>query len=290
MMNKSTQTFGGLGIVLLVLAIYALLPPSVRQLFRPTTTVISTQGNSEPQGLNVWEGKPQQLVADSKKQSAAKSSQTDSTVRNPTNVDAENSTTFRASKEFGQDAPSAEDDSRQKVGSSQSSQTSASEKHSSAHHSRGPPSSQHEQAPRSDDGQQYQGQTETLLHGLLQEISKDHYLSPAGLIYGPGSAEGHRLDHLGRHIKDQPNRPGKHGVFDGGMQGALKTIDDAFKRAQKNQRTTKTIDRNRTIYTVDLGKRVGFVGGQDGRRRRNPMARRVRLVLEGKRVITAYPM
>lgn len=204
-------------------------------------------------------------------------------------MDAENSTTIRASKEFGQDAPSAEDDAHQKVGTSQSSQTSASEKHSSFHHSRGPPSSQHEQAPRSDDGQQYQGQTETLLHGLLQEISKAHYLSPAGLIYGPGSTEGHRLDHLGRHIKDQPNRPGKHGVFDGGMQGALKTIDDDFKRAQKQQRTTETIDGSRTISTVDLGERVGFVGGQDGRRRRNPVARRVGLVLEGKR-ITAYPM
>jgi len=290
-MNKSKQTFGGLGIVLLVLAIYALLPTSVRQLFRPTaTTVISTQGNSEPRGLNGGDGKPQQLVADSKKQSAAKSAQTDSTVRNPTNVDADNSTNIRGSKEFGQEAPSAEDDSRQKAGTSRSSQTSLSEKDSSAHHPRGPPSSQHEQAPRSDNGQQYQGPTETLLHGLLHEISKDNYLSPAGLIYGPGSAEGHRLAHLGRHIKDQPNRPGKHGVFDGGMQGALKTIDDAFKRAQNQQRTTKTIDGNRTIYTVDLGKRIGFVGGQDGRRRRNPMARRVRLVLEGKRVITAYPM
>ncbi len=74
------------------------------------------------------------------------------------------------------------------------------------------------------------------------------------------------------------------------MQGALKTIDDAYQRAQKNQRTTKTVDRNRTIYTVDLGKRIGFMGGQEGDRRRNPMARRVRLVLEGKRVITAYPM
>ena len=73
------------------------------------------------------------------------------------------------------------------------------------------------------------------------------------------------------------------------MQGALKTIDDDFKRAQKQQRTTETIDGSRTISTVDLGERVGFVGGQDGRRRRNPVARRVGLVLEGKR-ITAYPM
>ena len=125
---------------------------------------------------------------------------------------------------------------------------------------------------------------------MLQEISKAYYLSPAGLIYGPGSAECHRPNRLGRHIKDQPKRLGKHGVFDGGMRGALKTIDDAFKRAQKQQRTTETIDGNRTIYTVDLGERVGFVGGQDVGHRRIPMAKRVLLVLDGKRVITAYRM
>ncbi|TWT54701.1 hypothetical protein Pla22_23520 [Rubripirellula amarantea] len=129
-----------------------------------------------------------------------------------------------------------------------------------------------------------------LRYGLLREVSRDRFLSPEGLLYTPGSAEGHRLDHLARHTRDQPNRPGSHGVFDGEMEGALKTIDRAYARAKTGQRTTKSVDQGRTIYTVDMGGRVGFVGGQVGKRKRNPMARRVRLVLDGDRVITAYPM
>ncbi len=129
-----------------------------------------------------------------------------------------------------------------------------------------------------------------LLYGLLREISRDRYISPAGLLFTPGSAEGHRLEHLRRHTKDDPGRPGSHGVFDGEMAGALKTIDRAYERAKKGQRTTKKVDDERTIYTVDLGQRVGYVGGRDGGRRRKPMARRVRLVVEGNRFITAYPL
>ncbi|EMB13535.1 hypothetical protein [Rhodopirellula europaea] len=129
-----------------------------------------------------------------------------------------------------------------------------------------------------------------LEYGLLREISPDRFLSPAGVLYTPGSAEGHRLEHLRRHTEDQPNRSGKHGVFDGDMEGALVTIDKAYEKAQANQRTTKEVDGKRTIYTVDMGKRVGFVGGRDGQRSRNPMARRVRLVLEGNRLITAFPL
>lgn len=129
-----------------------------------------------------------------------------------------------------------------------------------------------------------------LLYGRLKEISPKRYVSTSGLLYTPGSAEGHRLEHLRRHTKDQPNRPGSHGVFDGEMEGALKTIDDAYDRAKKKQRTTVSKDDGRTIYTVDMGRRVGFVGGRTGNRKRKPMARRVRLVLEGNRVITAFPL
>ena len=132
--------------------------------------------------------------------------------------------------------------------------------------------------------------SEQLRYGLLREVGRDRYVSPAGLLYTPGSAEGHRLEHLRRHIKDIRGRPGSHGVFDGEMEGALRTIDRAYEKAKKGQRTTKKVDDGRTIYTVDMGGRVGYVGGQTGSRKRNPMARRVRLVLEGNRFITAYPL
>jgi len=290
-MKKPKQAFSGLGVLLLVLAGYALLPPSLQQLAQPIRdAAISSQSSSERQRLNGWDGKPEQLGTDSNVQGAAQSDQIDSTVRNPTNVVRENPTSSQTSENIGQAKASKIDESRQQMGTSQESRKAAAEKQSATGQPRGPPSVQNDRAQKSNASPQKHGQAETLLHGLLQEFSKDQYLSPAGLIYGPGSAEGHRLDHLRRHITDQPTRPGKHGVFDGNMQGALQTIDDAYKRAMKGQRTTTTIDRNRTIYTVDLGKRIGFVGGQDGDRRRNPMARRVQIVLEGKRIITAYPM
>ena len=127
-----------------------------------------------------------------------------------------------------------------------------------------------------------------LLYGLLKEVGPKRYISKAGLYYGPGSAEGHRLEHLRRHLKDDRSRP-IHGVFDGEMEGALKTIDSAYERAKKKQRTTKKVEDGRTIYTVDMGKRIGFVGGRAGQQKRNPMARRVRLVLDGNKVITAFP-
>jgi len=129
-----------------------------------------------------------------------------------------------------------------------------------------------------------------LLHGLLKDLGDDRYASPAGLMFTRGSAEGHRLDHLERHTEDDPSRPGKHGVFDGGMEGALKTIDRAYERAKTGSRTTKELDQGRTIHTVDMGGRVGYIGGRDGNRQKKPMARRVRLVLDQNRVITAYPL
>lgn len=132
--------------------------------------------------------------------------------------------------------------------------------------------------------------TGSLLYGILADQGNDRFLSPAGLLYVPGSQEGHRLKHVERHTVDDPGRPGSHGVFDGGMETTLVMIDKAYRKAKTGSQTSKQEDGGRTIYTVDMGTRVGYVGGSDGKRRRNPMARRVRLVLERNRVITAYPM
>ncbi len=131
--------------------------------------------------------------------------------------------------------------------------------------------------------------TPDLRFGLLRETQPDQFLSPAGLRYLPGSAEGHRLQHLRRHTKDQPDRPGMHGVFDGGMEGALIAVDEAYVQARRGDRTKLRQDRDRTIYTVDLGRRVGYVGGREGKRLHHPIAKQVRMVLEDNRVITAYP-
>ncbi|MGB0597273.1 MAG: hypothetical protein ACPGLY_11340 [Rubripirellula sp.] len=124
----------------------------------------------------------------------------------------------------------------------------------------------------------------------LRETSPNVFLSPAGLIYGPGSAEGHRLEHVRRHAADLPRRPGPHGVFDGGFLASLKTIDDAWKLAKQSVQTEKEVDGRRTIYKVDLQRKIGFVGGRTGNSRGQPPVTVVLLVLEGNRVITAYPV
>ncbi len=48
-------------------------------------------------------------------------------------------------------------------------------------------------------------QSNDLLYGLLKETGRQRYVSPEGLQYNPGSEEGHRLKHLERHLKDQPD-------------------------------------------------------------------------------------
>ena len=127
--------------------------------------------------------------------------------------------------------------------------------------------------------------------GKLTDKGRRVYESTAGLLYTPGSAEGHRIDHLMRHAKDQPDRRGSHGVFDGGREAVFAVLDEAYMKIRSGGRgVRKSKQDNRMVYTVDLRRRIGYIGGQSGKRRNNPPVNHVRIVLEGKRVITAYPL
>lgn len=125
---------------------------------------------------------------------------------------------------------------------------------------------------------------------FLKEIGRDRFESPAGLVYGPGSEEGHRLKHVERHIKDIPNRPGSHGVFEGTMDEFLEAIDDAVTRAKRgNKGTTKKEDDGAIVYEASFDKAIGYLGGQEGKRRKNPKLKKIRVVVRGNSVITAFP-
>jgi hypothetical protein len=129
-----------------------------------------------------------------------------------------------------------------------------------------------------------------LLYDFLKPIGDDKFMSPAGLEYTRGSEEGHRILHVARHTKDQPNRSGKHGVFDGDIVSALRWIDDAYRRAKQNPpAATKRQDRGSTVIEARFSKPIGYIGGREGQRQGNPSANRVRLVVRGTRVITAFP-
>ena len=128
------------------------------------------------------------------------------------------------------------------------------------------------------------------VHGFLTEIGSNRFESPAGLVYGPGSEEGHRLKHIERHLEDQPKRPGSHGVFEGDMHAFLVAIDDAYSRAKRGDKGTKKIqDEGSTIYEASFKKPIGFLGGQEGGRKRNPPLKQLRIVVRGKSLITAFP-
>lgn len=124
----------------------------------------------------------------------------------------------------------------------------------------------------------------------LTEVRPGVFESPAGLVYGPGSAEGHRIDHILRHAVDDPDRP-VHGVFDGGREEILALLDEAYEIAtERGPPVEVEQDGERTVYTIDMGRRVGFVGGESGRRSGHPDATHIRLVLEDRSVITAFPL
>ncbi len=134
------------------------------------------------------------------------------------------------------------------------------------------------------------GADDGLRYGLLRQTGRDEFVSPGGLRYTPGSLEGHRLKHIERHLVDDPNRPGKHGVFDGDMPQVLRWLDEAYALGRRGGRGVSVRrEDGRTVYEVRFPKPVGYIGGRDGGRQQHPDARQIRLVLDGDKVITAFP-
>jgi hypothetical protein len=131
---------------------------------------------------------------------------------------------------------------------------------------------------------------ENLLYGFLKEIGDEDYQSPSGLRFTRGSEEGHRLKHLARHLEDIPNREGRHGVFNGDMEQVLRLLDEAYDRGTSGAKgTTKSEEKGRTTYEVSFSKTIGYIGGTTGARQKNPESKRVRMIVEKDRLITAFP-
>ena len=126
---------------------------------------------------------------------------------------------------------------------------------------------------------------------ILKPVGRDRYESPAGLIYAPGSEEGHRLAHIAKHLEDQPERPGSHGVFEGDMASFLVAIDDAYKRARGHAKGTKSrVEDGMTVYEAPFDQTIGYLGGTEGARKRNPRLKKMRLVIRDRNLITAFPI
>ena len=93
-----------------------------------------------------------------------------------------------------------------------------------------------------------------------------------------------------QHAKDDTSKV-IHGVFDGNRDQILAVIDEAYQNAQKGGPDVRSEEQNdRLVYTVNLGRRIGYMGGSEGKRNGNPDCRYVRIVLEdGNIVVSAYP-
>jgi hypothetical protein len=135
------------------------------------------------------------------------------------------------------------------------------------------------------------GKDNDLLYGLLVETGNEDYISPAGLRFTRGSEEGHRLKHLARHLQDQPDRPGRHGVFNGDMAHVLKLLDEAYRRALSGEKGTsrREDEDGDTVFEVNFSKPIGYLGGREGAEKKNPECKRVRMVVNDNRLITAFP-
>ncbi len=93
-----------------------------------------------------------------------------------------------------------------------------------------------------------------------------------------------------KHAEDNLSKP-VHGVFSGDRDQIFEWIDMAYIKAQKGGKGVKADgDGDRIAYTVDMGKKIGYVGGQVGKRKGKPACRYLKLVVEdGNEVVTAYP-
>jgi len=120
--------------------------------------------------------------------------------------------------------------------------------------------------------------------------TRDEFRSTAGLMYVRGSVDGHRLKHVLKHAKDNLDKP-VHGVYSGDRDQILAWIDEAYMKGQKRGKGVRVESQgDRIVYTVDLGEKIGYVGGQVGERKGNPPCRYLRLVVqEDNEVVTAYP-
>jgi hypothetical protein len=128
--------------------------------------------------------------------------------------------------------------------------------------------------------------------GQLRSVGKNVWESTAGLRYGLDPRYGNRIQHVLRHAVNDPTRRGPHGVFAGGESRVLALVDEAYALAQQaGTNATATVQGARTVYIVDMGRQVGYVGGQAGAAAGYPAAYHIQLVIEaGNTLITAYPV
>jgi hypothetical protein len=117
--------------------------------------------------------------------------------------------------------------------------------------------------------------------GSLRQTDSGTFESPGGLVYGPDPLFGSRVQHVLNHTSDNAARSGDFGVFDVGDTpcDVFYLLDEAWRKVQSGDSITRS-QGARTAYDVDMGRTIGYAGGQGGAAAGNPQAFWVRLVVE----------
>lgn len=126
----------------------------------------------------------------------------------------------------------------------------------------------------------------------LKQLSVDKWISPEGLQYFGRDPQGRtRVEHIMRHARDDPSRDGPHGVFDAQARPQVFGVIDEGWRLAESKKLSPQYERDRGVYTVPFGRRIGYLGGKVGRRKGQPPLSRLRIVFQrgSKRIVTAYP-
>ena len=123
----------------------------------------------------------------------------------------------------------------------------------------------------------------------ITAVGDGTFRSEAGLIYGPdpNPAFANRVDHVQAHAIDNPARP-LHGVFSG---DALELTDEAWGIAQNGAGVVTIQQGPRTVYYVNMGRDVGYIGGATGAATGNPSVTYIQIVVEnGNEIVTSFPV
>lgn len=124
---------------------------------------------------------------------------------------------------------------------------------------------------------------------FFASVRGDNKTSPAGLVYTMGPRREHRVDHVMNHSHDVPSKP-VHGVFNGSRLEILQLVDEAYELVKSKSKQVKTTEsRGKKEHLVDMKRTTGYEGGAKGKRNGNKKLGKVKLVLDGDRVITAFP-
>ncbi len=105
------------------------------------------------------------------------------------------------------------------------------------------------------------GRTPVLVHNAtcpvtFADMGGDHFMSPGGLVYGPGAKGEHKIDHVLAHTVANPNKP-NHTVFvEKSENRVLDLVDEAWTKQGQAIRPPD----DPYAWVIPMGKVIGTQG------------------------------